>query len=33
MIALIDKSILKEDNKTIRLKTDKGFLICSYSTV
>jgi len=33
ILALIDKSLLKEDNKTIRLRTDKGLLICSYSNV
>ena len=33
LLTLIDKSIIREDNKSIRLKTDKGFLICSYSTV
>lgn len=29
----IDKSLSREDAKTIRLKTDKGFLICSFSNV
>lgn len=33
LIAEIDKSILREDGKSIRIKTDKGHLICSYSTV
>lgn len=28
----IDASIHKADGNTIRLKTDKGFLVCSYST-
>lgn len=32
-LELIDKKLIKEDNKTIRLQTDKGFLICSFSTV
>jgi len=29
----MDKSISREDGKAIRLKTDKGYLICSYSSV
>lgn len=29
----IDKEINREDNKSIRLKTENGFLICSYSSV
>lgn len=29
----IDRSIIREDGKTIRLKTDNGFLICDYSSV
>lgn len=28
----IDKTIIREDGKIIRLKTDKGYLICSYSS-
>jgi transposase len=32
-LELIDKSLIKEENKTIRLKTDKGFLICGFSNV
>ncbi|MBX3255456.1 MAG: transposase [Chitinophagaceae bacterium] len=31
LIAQIDKNILREDGKSIRMKTDKGYLICSYS--
>lgn len=33
LIAQIDKSILREDGKTIRIKTDNGYLICSYSSL
>ncbi len=33
ILELIDKSLIREDNKTIRLKTDKGFLICNFSKV
>lgn len=33
LIAEIGKNILREDGKSIRIKTDNGFLICSYSTV
>ena len=29
----IDKSIVREDGKSIRIKTDSGYLICSYSSV
>ena len=29
----IDKNISREDGKSIRLKTDNGYLICSYSSV
>jgi len=32
LIAEIDKNISREDDKSIRLKTDNGYLICSYST-
>ena len=31
--ATIDKSIVREDGKSIRIKTDNGYLICSYSSV
>ncbi len=31
--AAIDKSIVREDGKSIRIKTDNGYLICSYSSV
>ncbi len=29
----IDKSISREDGKNIRIKTDNGYLICSYSSI
>ena len=29
----IDKNITREDGNSIRIKTDKGYLICSYSSV
>lgn len=29
----IDKNICREDGKSIRIKTDNGYLICSYSSV
>jgi transposase len=29
----IDKDLIREDGKSIRLQTDKGYLICSYSSV
>jgi transposase len=32
-IEKIDRSIIREDGKTIRLKTDNGYLICDYSSV
>lgn len=32
LIAEIDKTIAREDGKSIRIKTDNGYLICSYST-
>jgi transposase len=32
-IGEIDKNILREDGKSLRIKTDKGYLICSYSSV
>ena len=31
MLAQIDNALKREDGKNIRLKTDKGFLICSFS--
>lgn len=33
LIAQIDKSIAREDGKSIRIKTDNGYLICSYSSL
>lgn len=33
LIEQIDQSITREDGKSIRLKTDNGYLICSYSSV
>ena len=33
LIAEIDKNISHEDGKSIRIKTDIGYLICSYSSV
>lgn len=33
LIDQIDKSITREDGKSIRIKTDNGYLICSYSSV
>ena len=33
LVREIDKSIAREDGKSIRLKTDNGYLICSYSSV
>lgn len=32
LITEIDKNILREDGKSIRIKTSNGFLICSYSS-
>lgn len=32
LITAIDKNIIREDGKSIRIKTDNGYLICSYST-
>jgi len=32
MIAEIDRNTPREDGKSIRIKTDNGYLICSYST-
>ena len=33
LVTEIDKSICREDGKSIRIKTDNGYLICSYSSV
>jgi transposase len=33
LVTTIDKSISREDGKSIRVKTDNGYLICSYSSV
>ncbi len=33
LLETIDKSISREDGKSIRIKTDNGYLICSYSSV
>lgn len=33
LVAAIDSSILREDGKSIRISTDNGYLICSYSSV
>lgn len=33
LLATIDKSIIREDGKSIRLKTDNGYLICSFSSL
>lgn len=33
LIAKIDKSICREDDKSIRIKTANGYLICSYSSL
>lgn len=33
LLETIDKSIVREDGKSIRIKTDSGYLICSYSSV
>jgi transposase len=33
IIMQIDKDLIREDGKSIRLQTDKGYLICSYSSV
>lgn len=32
LIHKIDKAILREDGENIRIKTNKGFLVCSYSS-
>ena len=33
LVAIIDKSISRKDGKSIRIKTENGYLICSYSSV
>jgi len=33
LLETIDKTIIREDGKSIRIKTDNGYLICSYSSV
>ncbi|MFZ1703274.1 MAG: IS1634 family transposase [Saprospiraceae bacterium] len=33
MLSTIDKSINREDGKSIRIKTDNGYLVCSYSAL
>jgi hypothetical protein len=33
LITQIDKKISREDGKSVRIKTDNGYLICSYSPV
>ena len=33
LLDTIDKSIIREDGKSIRLKTDNGYLICSFSSL
>lgn len=33
LIEQIDKSISREDDKSIRIKTDNGYLVCRYSSV
>ena len=33
LIEQINKSIIREDGKSIRMKTDNGYLICSYSSL
>ena len=33
LLEAIDKKISREEGKSIRIKTDKGYLICSYSAV
>lgn len=33
LLGALDKIILREDGKTIRIKTDKGYLVCAYSSV
>ena len=33
LLEIIDKTIIREDGKSIRIKTGNGYLICSYSSV
>lgn len=33
LLNLIDNAILRQDGKSIRIKTDNGYLICSYSSL
>lgn len=33
LISTIDNSLIREDGRIMRLKTDNGFLICSYSSI
>ena len=33
LIEQINESIIREDGKRIRIKTDNGYLVCSYSSV
>lgn len=33
LIDKIDKNIIRQDGKNLRIKTDKGYLICSYSSI
>jgi transposase len=33
LIEKIDKNISRRDDKSIRIKTDNGYLICSYSSL
>lgn len=33
LISQIDKTIAREDGKSIRIKTDNGYLVCSYSSI
>jgi transposase len=33
LLETIDKTIIREEGKSIRIKTDNGYLICSYSSV
>ncbi len=33
VITVIDKNIIREDGKNIRIKTENGYLICNYSSV
>lgn len=33
LISQIDKTVAREDGKSIRIKTDNGYLVCSYSSI